>query len=122
MSGLRYFRPKTVRFAFAPRSGGQTRDEGFYDSRQLWSARAFAKLKEIYPDGGPHLVEFPDYLGEGAVTVQARNTLDPALRHTLVCIRLYTTKEITDVLNGHLPRDGKSRVACRSRALCACAR
>ena len=103
--------PETVRFAFA-RDPATDESEGFYDSRHLWSACALAKLKEVYPDGGPHLVEFPDYLGEGAVTVQARNTLDPTLRHSRVCIRLYTTKEMTDVLNGHLPRDRVSRVAC----------
>ena len=100
-----------VRLAFA-RDPGTDLSEGYYDSRHLWSGRAFARLKELYPDGGPELVEFPDYLGEGAVTVQARNTFDPQLRNTQVCIRLYTTKEMTDVLNGHLPTDPVSRVAC----------
>ena len=34
----------------------------------LWSSRAFEALCERYPGGGPDLVEFPDYLGEGFVT------------------------------------------------------
>ena len=28
---------------------------GYYDPRQLWSDRAFQKLKELYPDGGPDI-------------------------------------------------------------------
>lgn len=100
-----------VRFAFV-RHPRPEESKGYFDLRHLWSARALEKLKELYPDGGPHLVEFPDYLGEGAVTVQARNTLDPALRNTLVCVRLHTTKEMTDVLNGHLPNEPSVRVAC----------
>jgi glycogen(starch) synthase len=85
--------------------------DGYFDPRHLWSDRAFQKLKELYPDGGPEIVEFPDYLGEGAVTVQAVNTLDRALRNTLVCIRLHTTREMIDVLNGHVPQHPPFRVA-----------
>ena len=39
-------------------------------------------LVRLYPDGGPDLVEFPDYLGEGCVTAQAKQTLDRRLRNT----------------------------------------
>ena len=42
--------------------------------------------------------------------MQAANTLDSALRNALVCIRLYTTKEMIDVLNGHLPNAPVLRV------------
>jgi glycosyltransferase involved in cell wall biosynthesis len=103
--------PDGVRFAFV-REPSPHEAHGYFGTRQLWSFRVFERLKELYPDGGPDIAEFPDYLGDGAVTVQARNTLDPGLRNTLVCVRLYTTNEITDVLNGRLASDVKTQVAC----------
>src|SRR5215212_6457928 len=42
----------------------------YYNHMHLYSARVLERLKELYPDGGPDVVEFPDYLGEGLVTVQ----------------------------------------------------
>ena len=30
-----------------------------------YSARVLERLRELYPDGGPELIEFPDFLGEG---------------------------------------------------------
>ncbi len=68
----------------------------------LWSARAFEALCEAFPDGGPDLVEFPDYLGEGFVATQARACGDPRLERTTVCVRAYTTGEMTSVLDGHV--------------------
>jgi glycogen synthase len=67
-----------------------------------WSANAFEALAREYPDGGPDLVEFSDFLGEGFVATQAARSLDERLRRTRVCVRMHTTAEITDVLNGHL--------------------
>ena len=47
-----------------------------------YSARVDAALRAAFPDGGPDLIEFCDYLAEGFVTVQARHTQDPWLaRH-----------------------------------------
>ena len=105
--------PEGVRFAFVREPTAEEAEaDGYFGTRQLWSARAFEKLKELFPDGGPDIAEFPDYLGEGAVTVQARNTLDPGLRNTLVCVRLCATSEIRDLLNGGLSRDVGTGVAC----------
>jgi glycogen(starch) synthase len=75
----------------------------------LYSARAYRRLQELYPDGGPDLVEFGDFLGEGCVTVQAAATLDPFLARTAVCVRAHTTDEIGLLLNGFVPRDFATR-------------
>lgn len=74
----------------------------FFSLPHVWSARAYEGLKRLYPGGGPDIVEFPDYLGEGAVTVQALKTLDPQLRNTQACLRLYTTTEMCSVLDGYV--------------------
>ena len=80
-------------------------ERGFYDSRHLWSGRAFARLKEVYPDGGPAVwSSFPTTSVRAPSRCRLATRFDPQLRNTQVCIRLYTTKEMTDVLNGHLPR------------------
>lgn len=76
----------------------------------LWSARVFEALCERYPDGGPDLVEFPDYLGEGFVTTQARACGDRRIANTTICVRAYTTGELTSVLDGHVSTDFEDRV------------
>jgi glycosyltransferase involved in cell wall biosynthesis len=90
-----------VRFVAEPRPW---EIEDFHGSRLYrWSANALDAVAAEYPGGGPDLAEFPDFLGEGFVAVQAARSLDPRLRRTRVCVRLHTTAELTDVLNGHLP-------------------
>ena len=100
--------PDGVRFEFVAEP---TPDEAadWYGVLHLWSARAFEALVRLHPDGGPDLVEFPDYLGEACVTAQASQTLDRRLRNTLVCVRAYTTSEMCAVLDGHLPDDRDAR-------------
>lgn len=101
--------PAGVRFEFVPEPRGSDADY-WYHERHLWSARAYESLRRLYPDGGPQLVEFPDYLGEGAVTVQAIQTADPALRNTAVCVRAYTTYEMCQVLDGFVDGDRDVRM------------
>ena len=103
--------PEGVSFAFVREPSAEDAED-YFGTRQLWSARVLDKLKELYPDGGPEIAEFPDYQGEGAVTVQARNTLDRGLRNTLVCIRVHTTDEIRGLLNGRFSSEVSTRVAC----------
>jgi glycogen synthase len=74
-----------------------------------YSARVLERLRELYPDGGPELIEFPDFLGEGFVTLQAAQALDPFLRDTRICVRIHTTRELAQILNGHLPGDARIR-------------
>jgi glycogen(starch) synthase len=77
----------------------------FFSVMHSYGARVYERLRELYPDGGPDLVEFPDFLGEGAVTVQAAQALDPFLARTLVCVRVHTSGELCEILNGRLPKD-----------------
>ncbi len=75
----------------------------FYGIEHCWSARAYEALLRETANQPADVVEFPDFLGEGFVTVQARRTGDPALRNTAVCVRAYTPGKITAILNGALP-------------------
>lgn len=70
-----------------------------------YGARVLEQLRELYPDGGPDLIEFPDFLGEAFVTLQAAAALDPFLAATRVCVRVHTTAEICEVLDGWYKRD-----------------
>ncbi len=77
----------------------------FLSYMHAWSARVHAALRTEYGNQGPDLIEFCDYQGDGAVTVQAAHTGASWLRETCVAVRLHTTSEICAVLNGHLPDD-----------------
>ncbi len=82
----------------------------YYNYMHAWSARTCDALRKAYRGTrGPDLVEFPDYLSEGLVTVQARDSLDPAFRNTLVCVRTHTSAEMCSVLNGVLRDDFETR-------------
>ena len=72
----------------------------YYSWLQAWSHRLYLALLEEYPGGGPDFAEFPDYLAEGFVTLQARRTADAGLANTTVAVRLHTSTEIVSVLNG----------------------
>ncbi|MEA2292572.1 MAG: glycogen synthase [Solirubrobacteraceae bacterium] len=80
----------------------------YYDWLQAYSHRVFETLLTAYPDGGPDLIEFPDYLAEGFVTIQAKRTAEPALRDTRIAVRTHTTGELVAVLNGHLATDAEA--------------
>lgn len=73
----------------------------FYSWLQAWSHRLYLALVETFPDGGPELVEFPDYLAEGFVTLQAKRTADHRLARARIAVRMHTSTEIVSVLNGH---------------------
>jgi glycosyltransferase involved in cell wall biosynthesis/GT2 family glycosyltransferase len=81
----------------------------FFSIMHCYGARAYERLRELYPDGGPDLVEFPDFLGEGSVTIQAAETLDPFLEASVVCVRAHTSAEMCEVLNGRMPDDFPTR-------------
>jgi glycosyltransferase involved in cell wall biosynthesis len=85
---------------------------GFFSTMHLYSSNVLDALRASYGDRGPDLVEFSDYLAEGAVTVQARRTGDRLLAETKVAIRLHTTAEIATVLDGCLDQGFASRVTC----------
>lgn len=81
----------------------EDRELGGFDAHMhCYSHRVLERLRELYPEGGPELVEFPDYLGEGFVSTQARRGHDAFLRDTTIAVRLHTSSEMCEVLNGHL--------------------
>lgn len=89
---------------------GQHGAAGHLAWMQAWSAELFRAILAHYGGEGPDLIEFPDYLGEGFVTIQARRTGDPRLRDTRIAVRLHTTAEMAAVLNGHLDEQLETRV------------
>lgn len=94
----------SVRVEFVP----EPTDEealGWYHVMHCYGARVYDRLKELYPAGGPELIEFPDFLGEAFVTLQAAEALDPFLARTRICVRVHTTAEICEVLDGYYHRD-----------------
>jgi glycogen synthase len=100
--------PDDVEVVFVPEA---LPDEigGFFSTAHLYSSRVLDALREHYGDTGPELVEFSDYLGEGAVTVQARRAGEPMLRKSVVGIRLHTTSELCAILDGHMDDSFESR-------------
>ncbi len=75
----------------------------FYSTLHRFSARVRDRIVALFPDGGPDLIEFSDYLGEGFVTIQSRRTHDPRLARSRVAVRLHTTAEMCLVLDQELP-------------------
>jgi glycogen(starch) synthase len=82
----------------------------WYHVMHAYSARVYEALHEVYGSSGPDLIEFGDYLGEGFVTVQAAHALDPFLAGTRICVRMHTTAEMVELLNGWVKPDFPSRV------------
>jgi glycogen(starch) synthase len=93
-----------VRVAFVPEPTVEEA-EPWYHVMHCYGARLYELLAELYPDGGPDLIEFPDFLAEAFVPLQAAETLDPLLAGTTLCVRLHTSAELCEVLDGHLKRD-----------------
>jgi glycosyltransferase involved in cell wall biosynthesis len=99
--------PESVRLVFVPEPDAEP--TGFFNACHQWSVRVYETLKRIYPDGGPELVEFPDVLAAGVVAIQAKQTLDPALRRTRVAVRASMASQMRDVLNGFVSSDNRVR-------------
>jgi glycogen synthase len=81
----------------------------FSSFHHCWSARVYERLCRLYPDGGPAVAVFGDYLGEGFVTAQARRSGHPSLRRTTVMVRLHTSLEMVDALDGREVADAQRR-------------
>ncbi len=97
-----------VRFAFVTEPTVEEAS-GWYHVMHLYGVRLLERLKELFPEGGPELIEFPDFLGEGFVALQAAQTGDPFLTQTMLCVRIHTTAEICEVTDGFLKPDLGSR-------------
>src|SRR3954454_1534895 len=108
---------ESVRFVFVEEPAEE--DLGGYLSHMHgWSARVFEEVCELYPGGGPDLIEFPDYLAEGFVTVQARQSGDPRMRNATVCMRAYTTSEMVAVLNGRVTNEFATQAVWEAERFC----
>jgi glycosyltransferase involved in cell wall biosynthesis len=83
---------------------------GYFSLLHSYSARVLEALRQHYGGDGPRLVEFSDYLGEGAITAQARRAGDPLLRSARIGVRLHTTAEICAILDGYLDPDFEEQV------------
>jgi glycosyltransferase involved in cell wall biosynthesis len=81
----------------------------FWSFHHAWSARVYERLCALYPAGGPDLVEFGDYLGEGFVTIQARRSGRPSMSRACVAVRLHGTAEMMAALNGESEPDLERR-------------
>jgi glycogen(starch) synthase len=101
--------PSHIDMEFVPDVGEGEAGE-YYCDLHLYSARVLDALREYYGGHGPDLIEFSDYLGEGAVTVQARRSAEAFLRSSVIGIRLHTSAEVCAVLNGHRDSDFGSRM------------
>lgn len=77
----------------------------YFSPVHVWSASVLDVLREHYGDEGPDLIEFPDYHGEGVVTIQAARAGEPFLRRTQIVVRIHTSAEICSVLNGAVAND-----------------
>src|ERR1041385_3393107 len=88
-----------VRFEFVPEPRGFELGP-FTSFMHCWSTRIYERLCELYPAGGPDLAVFGDYMGEGFVTIQARRAGLPSLRRTSIVVRLHTSLEMVDWLDG----------------------
>ena len=97
-----------VQFAFVPEPTVEEAG-GWYNAAHCYGARVYERLKQLYPEGGPELIEFPDFRSESFVTLQAAEALDPFLAETRVCVRIHTSGEICAVLDGYYPRDLSSQ-------------
>ena len=104
-----------VHFVEEPQPGGIGT---FLSHMHLWSARAYEVLRAAHPDRAPDFIEFPDYFGEGFVTIQARHTRDRWLDDTTVSVRLHTTAEMASVLNGTLGDDFATRAVLEAERYC----
>lgn len=67
---------------------------------QAWSAAAVDVIADHYRGRGPDLVETSDFLGLAHGPLAARAAGSPALRSTRIVVRVHTTSEISDVLDG----------------------
>ena len=100
--------PPSVRVEFVREEpGGEC--GSFYNYVHLYSARVLDRLRELYADRGPDVIEFSDFLGEGLVTVQARRSHEGFLRETQVHVRLHTSAELCAVLNGFVDEGFEAR-------------
>ena len=97
-----------VTFVAVPEPGDRG---GFHSDAHLYSHRVTERLRGRFGKVGPDLVEFPDRSAEGFIATQARRGGDPLFARTVLAVRLHTSSELRDILNGYLDRSFESRLS-----------
>ena len=70
-----------------------------WSHQHAWSLACWEAVRELAGRERVDVVEFEDYGGAAAATVDARRTGHPALAETVVAVRLHTTWELTQALD-----------------------
>ncbi|HKG64928.1 MAG TPA: glycosyltransferase family 4 protein, partial [Solirubrobacteraceae bacterium] len=70
-----------------------------WSHQHAWSLACWEAVRELAERVRVDVVEFEDYGGAAAATVDARRTGHPALAETVVAVRLHTTWELTQALD-----------------------
>jgi glycogen synthase len=70
-----------------------------WSHQHAWSLACWEAVRELAERMRVDVVEFEDYGGAAAATVDARRTGHPALAETVVAVRLHTTWELTQALD-----------------------
>ena len=96
--------PPGVELQFVPEPVGEFAATNYRRAHE-WSGRVWEALRDLCGERRVDLIEFPDWGGEGCVTLQARRTHDEALRESLVCVRARSTVEMNAALNGYVADD-----------------
>ncbi len=95
--------PPGVRWAWAPEPDGDLTP--LWSHHHAWSLACWRAVEALAADGEPiDVLEFEDYGGAAAATLDAKRTGHPALEDTAVVVRLHTTWEMTQALDD-LPLD-----------------
>jgi glycosyltransferase involved in cell wall biosynthesis len=84
-------------------------ETGYHGIAHLWSTRVYRALRGLLDRDAPDLIQFSDYCGEAAVSIQARRTGDPLFARTPICLFLDSAIEMIDVLNNCIPDEVDQR-------------
>ena len=93
--------PRSARFAFVPEPPPD-RLLSYFAWAHRWSVLAYEELRRLFSPGEQVLVEFPDYLGQAAVTAQGRVGRVKELSGARLAVRLHTSAEMCGILDGFL--------------------
>ena len=102
-----WFDNDAIRFQWIEEPAGDLSPFWSYD--QAWSASCHTALRELAARKPIGLIEFPDYQGSAAVTLNARRAGDDLLERVPVVVRLHTSWEMTQALDAHTADDLSSR-------------
>lgn len=71
-----------------------------------WAQAIDERLRTTYADGDvPDVVEFQDYLGSGALALQAARRGDSPIAAATLAVRLHSSVEIIQAVDGFIPDD-----------------